>query len=433
MATTAIGNAVVPLASLVTMPILSYGLGVDGRGQVAAASGPLLLATTAATFGVPEAVTYLVARTPASVRVALRHGALMLVLAGLAGTAACAAVAGVLSDGDPVVGKLIVLAALALAPTLLVLVLRASAAGLHRWRLVAAEQVVSAFVRLVGIGGLAVAGHLTPLTATVVIAAAPVLGGLAYLPLRRHTSAAVAQGPVPVAPRAILGFGSRIWLGSLSGVLLSRLDQAIMTPLSGTYQLGLYAVAVSISDVALVVNSAMRDVTFASDAAQRDDSRLTASARISFFLSLLIGLALAAALPWGMPLLFGPGFAAAVPAGFILLAAVVLITPGSIAGAGLSARGRPGLRSTSLFVACVINVVALFVLVPPLGAVGAALATLVGNMVSGWLNILFLHRVGGTPIRHFWGLRRSDLRIIGDKAGAVLSRVHRTPDRQVAP
>ena len=63
----------------------------------------------------------------------------------------------------------------------------------------------------------------------------------------------------------------------------------------------------------------------------------------------------------------------------------------------------------------------------------AALATLVGNMVSGWLNILFLHRVGGTPIRHFWGLRRSDLRIIADKAGAAVSRLRRTPDRRVAP
>jgi O-antigen/teichoic acid export membrane protein len=61
MAMTALGNAVTPVAALVTLPILSYTLGVTGRGEIAAATAPLLLAVTAATFGIPEAVAYLVA------------------------------------------------------------------------------------------------------------------------------------------------------------------------------------------------------------------------------------------------------------------------------------------------------------------------------------------------------------------------------------
>jgi O-antigen/teichoic acid export membrane protein len=416
MITTALGNAVTPAAALISMPILTYALGVDGRGQIAAATAPLLLATTAATFGVPEAVTYLVAKTPATLRFARRRGAALIALAGVLGTLVSIAASPILAADTPGLGRLIVIASLALLPTLLVLILRASASGLHAWRLVAMEQAISAVIRLVAIAALALSGHLTPTTATIVIAIAPVIGGLAYLELPKL--AELARGAEPhsvVGYRPVVSYGSRIWLGSLSGVLLSRLDQVVMTPLSSAYQLGLYAVAVNISDVALILHSAVRDVTFASDAAARDDDRLCASARISGAASIVFGVVLAACIPFGLPLLFGRDFAPAIPSAFVLLVAVVMVTPGSIAGAGLSARGRPGLRSMSLLVASIVNVIALFLLVPSMGAMGAAIATLIGNVTTSQLNIFSMSRVNGIAAKRFYGLRRSDVRLVRAK------------------
>jgi O-antigen/teichoic acid export membrane protein len=144
-------------------------------------------------------------------------------------------------------------------------------------------------------------------------------------------------------------------------------------------------------------------------------------------MSLAIGLILAACLPFGLPLLFGADFSPAVPAAFILLAAVVLVIPGSIAGAGLSARGRPGMRSLSLLAACVLNVGALFLLVPSLGAVGAALATLIGNIVASQLNIVCINRVSGIPLRSFYGFRRSDLGIISTKGRDAVAAIRNHP------
>ncbi len=443
MTLTALGNAVAPIAALATTPILSYALGVTGRGELAAATAPLLLGVTASTFGLPEAIMNLVARRPSALVAAIRRGALLITLAGLIGTAIVIGCAGLLSGGSASVQHLVVLASLALVPSLLVLVLRAGAAGLHQWRLVAMEQVIVAVARLGGVAGLAVAGVLTPLTATIVMALAPVVSGVVYLPLirrRRELVAALQQRSAdPSVPDAakgrhrpaeseapypvLLSFGTRVWFGSLSGVLLSRLDQVMVTPLSNAYELGLYVAAVNISDVALVLNSAMRDVTTTADAADRDDDRLSASARISFLLSLILGGALAVLLPFGLPLLFGADFAPAVTPGWILLAAVVLITPGSIAGAGLSARGRPELRTLSLALACIINIVLLFALVPTFGAVGAALATLAGNLVCGVSNLLLLSRTSRIPLRRFLGVRRSDLRIIVDKGAGLVRSV----------
>ena len=205
----------------------------------------------------------------------------------------------------------------------------------------------------------------------------------------------------------------RIWIGALSGVVLSRLDQVIMTPLSSSYQLGLYAVAVSISDVTLILHSAMRDVIFATDASARDNERLCASTRISGLLSICLGTFLAVLVPFGIPVFFGQDFSPAIPSAFWLLAAVVLATPGSIAGAGLSARGRPGLRSLALAFAAVVNILALVVLVPLLGAVGAAIATLVGNLVASQINIISIVRVSGIRMREFYGIRRVDVAVIG--------------------
>lgn len=432
MTMTALGNAVAPIAALASTPILSYALGVTGRGELAAATAPLLLGVTASTFGLPEAVMNLVARRPAALVTAMRRSALLITLAGLIGTAVVIGCAGLLSGGSPSVQHLIVLASLALVPSLLVLVLRAGAAGLHQWRLVALEQVVVAVARLGGVAALAIAGALTPLTATMVMALAPVVAGVVYVPLIRRrrelVAALLARMAAPpdgedaaAAPYPqMLSFGTRVWFGSLSGVLLSRIDQVLVTPLSSAYELGLYVAAVNISDVALVLNSAMRDVTTTADAADRDDDRLSASARISFLLSFVLGAGLALLLPFGIPLLFGHDFAPAVTPGWILLAAVVLITPGSIAGAGLTARGRPELRTLSLAIACVINIALLFALVPTLGAVGAALATLVGNLVCGVSNLLLLARTSRIPLRHFLGVRRSDLQIIVDKSGGLL-------------
>jgi O-antigen/teichoic acid export membrane protein len=425
-ATTVAGNAVAPAVALVTMPILAYVLGVEGRGELAAATAPLILAATASTFGLPEAVTHLIARAPATMSRVTRLGTTYIATCGLVVTAACIASAGVLAGSHTGVRPLIVAAILALVPTLMVVVLRGCAAGLQRWRLVALEQASAALLRLTGIVVLALTGALTPFSATMVIALAPVAAGLAYLPLLGHARRSVELGPgSPAVTRSLVGFGSRVWIGSLSGVLLARLDQVLMTPLSDARQLGLYAVVVGIADVTLIIHMAVRDVTFAADSAAADDRRLCAAARITWFCSLVLASTIAVALPVGLPLLFGAGFAAALPAGLVLLAAVVAAAPGSIAGAGLSARGRPGLRSLALAVAVAVNVVLLVILVPAHGALGAAVATLAGNVAASALSVWWMSRLGGVPVTSFLGIRRTDLLLLADRvralAGAVLA------------
>lgn len=403
-----LGNLVGPVAGLASAPILAQTLGVNGRGEVAAGTAPLLLAAAIATIGLPESITYVVARDRQVIARALRNGSLILSLSGLVAMGATILAAPLIAGSEPGLVPLIILGACATVPHILVAGLRGAAAGMGRWDLVAWDRSIGPVLRLIVIGVLALLGSLSVPLATAAIAFSPIAGGLVYLGLVRKAPPSRSLDPsrlTPTRPRHLLSYGSRIWIGGISGVLLMRLDQVLMIPLAGARELGLYVVAVTISELPLIVNTAIREVIFAIDANDRRDERVGSAARISFFASGCVGLGLAIPAPWWIPFLFGAGFEAAVPTCLVLLLAVVIGTPGSVAGAALSARGRPELRSISLIIACIVNAAAIVVLAPMLGALGAALATLLGNIISANLNIFFL-------TRHESSLRQSDFYLV---------------------
>lgn len=403
-----LGNVAGPLAGLASAPILAHALGVDGRGEVAAATAPFLLISTLATLGIPEAATYFVAKNERVFRTVRARASLVLVLTGILATGLGLAIAPLLAVDDPNLVTLIMFASLAIVPTVLVGLLRGVAAGLAMWTSVAIERALGPMIRLIAIVVLAVTGGLDVVTATICIVVSPVLGGVIYLVHRsriKHSS----DSPVP-SHVALLNYGSRVWLGSVAGVLLMRIDQVLMVPLSSTYQLGLYVVAVTISELPLVVNTAVREVMFASDARSTVDSRLTRAARISLVVCLIVAVAIAAPSVWWVPLLFGEGFREAIPTMLILLVGVIAGIPGSIAGSGLSARGLPQLRSYSLVVAFMVNLIVVLLLVPVWGAAGAALATVLGNVVSSNINVIQMKRRFGVPFWSFYLIRVQDLR-----------------------
>ncbi|WP_243844310.1 oligosaccharide flippase family protein [Salinibacterium sp. ZJ454] len=423
MVVAGIGNLLPPLATLAIAPVLAQTLGVVGRGELAAATAPYLLALSIATLGIPEALTQTVARFPSLARVLLPRATWIVALAGIVASAAIALAAPLLSRGSSELAILIIIAAVATAPALVISVLRGLASGLHAWKSVALERALSGAFKAVPVIILASTSHLTAMTATVCLAFAPVLAGVAYVGLRRITPKQIS-GSETHRPRfrALLSYGFRTWIGSISGILLLRVDQVLMTPLSSAYQLGLYAVAVNVSEVPLIVNTAVREVMFSADASDNDDKKLSAAARISSLICVIIAGLLIGTVAFWLPFLFGMDFVEAIPVAVVLIFAVALGVPGSIAGSGLSARGRPELRSLSILIACVVNIGLIFVLVPTWGALGAAVATLCGNLLSSNGNIYFAQRFLGISWTSFYGIRRSDLSILRTLLVRLLTR-----------
>ena len=274
-------------------------------------------------------------------------------------------------------------------------------------------------LRLLVLLPLWLTGHLTPFTAVVVLAAMPVMGAIAYLWLPRRLPPAEVDTEKVASKKAITGYGMRLWIGTISGVLLSRVDQTLITPLSSAYQLGLYVVAVNVSEIPLIIHRSVRDVTFVTDAHRSQDAKLAASARISTLICTVVALGLGPddGLVAARPVRGGvrPGGAhrgAAARGGRAQHPGVDRRRRPERARPAGAAQHRPGDRVR-------VNVGLLVVLVSEYGALGAAWATVLGYLLSSGLNQFFLKRLFGVSMLSFYGIRRSDLGILRRYAAGV--------------
>lgn len=411
------GHAAPPLAALITAPMLAQALGANDRGLVAAVTSPVLLLAALASFGLPDVMTVVIGRSRLLSRVALSRAFVVALCLSLALGVAVMAVVYVT---QPSAVALLFSIALPSIPLLGVVALaRGAAIGNRSWTLVGSERVIGAAARLAPIWVLFARDELSVAIAVAILSYGPAVGGLAYiflfrqLPSRGQTPAGGEPESSTVSYNSLINFGGRLWIGTVAGVLLSRADQALFVTVGGTLSaLGVYAVAVALGEIPAVANQAIRELILSREAERSDDDRLMTVSRLSFAFSVCLGLIIALALPVGVPALFGASFEGAVLPTVILLAAAAIAAPGTIAGTRLTAHGYPGLRSTSLLVALVINIGLVFALVPPLGAIGAALATLGANLAGMSLNIYFVRRSWRTPIFAYFIPQRSDLALL---------------------
>jgi O-antigen/teichoic acid export membrane protein len=336
------------------------------------------------TFGIPEALTHYVAAKSGEQKTYLKHALQMSLLGSIVGVLIIQIFAFWLSGSDEQNATYLKIASLTLVPTSLVTVLRAHSAGLGNWGLIAFEKLLGALSITIGITVLALFSFVSILNAVVLIACGPIIGGFVYIPFLFRGG---REKPQRFLRKQVNTFALKFWPGVIGGAFLMRLDQSILLPLSNSFEVGIYFVAVSISEAPLLINRSIRDTIYTLDSKSHSIERLRKASSISGVLTLAAALVLGILSYHFIDEVFGAEFREALPVLFILLIASVLGNPGSIAGMILSSRGRPELRSRSLILGAVFNVVLLLLLAPNYGAVGAAVATLIGNIVVASINV----------------------------------------------
>jgi O-antigen/teichoic acid export membrane protein len=422
----AAANGTAILTGLLTGPVLARTLGVDGRGLLAAVLVPLSLASGLTLLSAGEYATQQVAR---GVRASTAFVSLVpLVLAGAgAGALVLLLVAEPLSDGESIVRDWLVVGALSLPLGVLVPLGIGVAGGLERWGVVAACQSAPPLLYAVSVGVLAVLGELTVGTAVASFLVTSVLGALPLLVLRR--------GPPSSRPRfdrAVLSGGGAYGLRALGGMLAitlnTRLDQMLMLSLSSARQLGLYAVAVTIAGIATSLIVSLGGAMVPRVAAG-DRALVARACRTS------IGLAAGSCCLFGiltypvLLVLFGREFTEALPMALVLLLAQVPGVGSLVLGYGLRASGFPGRVSIADVSALVVTLPALFLLVPRLGGLGAALASLCAYALTFVVLALVARTQLGVGMRDMMVPRKGEMLDIGRRiAGAVRARIKPTSD-----
>ncbi len=238
----------------VAVLIVARGLGPAGRGTVAFITVAALVVAHMAGLGVGEATTVLSARHPARRPVLLANALVYFLSAGL--TAGTLAFLGLLLSGIEPAGvgtpELVILA-FGIVSCAVGEAGYSFLIGVERLRQLAfitgcASWVYAGLVFVLWAGpGLTVGRAALAWTATEALRA-----GVLMTLSRRGTIVGLPDRRLLVEE---IGFGLRLWVGSLARFLNFRTDQILMGFLTTETALGFYAVAVNVSEVLLYLPS----------------------------------------------------------------------------------------------------------------------------------------------------------------------------------
>ena len=409
-----LSSFVVPAGGVLTAPILAQALGATGRGELAAAMAPAALILPVATLGLPDAITSLLAKQPHLTRRALAGATFVTSALGVLCLIGALVALPFLSAGNSELARLIVFSTAMTIPALVVGPFRGAAVGRQMWGFVAVERVVNALLRIIVFGVLWMLGDLTVFSALLVSCVTPLVAALIYCRLLTRPPQQTDRD-VPFAGgtlKPLVSFGAKIWFGAVAEMLLGRIGQILMTPLSSTRDLGLYIVASTISDVLLVVAVAIQGALYGLNSRSNDASRVTATARLTLVVGFVPGVLIACTLHWWIRPVFGAEFAGAVIPTVMLLASALICIPGLMAAAGLSAWKRPALRSIGLVVSLVVNLSAFILLVPTFGVIGACLTSILTNVIMTGFMVTVASRIMKVPALDFVVPQRGDIELL---------------------
>jgi O-antigen/teichoic acid export membrane protein len=240
----------------------------------------------------------------------------------------------------------------------------------------ARQRIVSANLAVVS----AILCGIAAPRADVLLLALTLVTLVTVLPLARRLPA-IADLSRSVSPAAamhrVLPFGLIV----LGTVAYYRAGTIVLAALGDDQETAAFGVAATLAFGLLMVPNAITTALLPRLAAERDSAEVVACARRALVWTLAISVpmaACAAALaPWVLPFLLGSDYALAAPAFALLCVGVPIIATSGVIGTTVIAVGRLGVLGLQVACTLLLNLAALAVLAPPLGAVGAALATVI--------------------------------------------------------
>lgn len=218
--------------------------------------------------------------------------------------------------------------------------------------------------------------------------------------------------------RPMIGFGLTGQSGNLAQLLNYRLDSYLVLALVGRADVAYYAIATAAAEALWFLPTAVSTVLLPGlTRAQADEAgRFTAfTARLTLAISLGGALAIAMLAPVMLPLVFGESYTRSVPALYALLPGAVAASLTKVLASYIFGSGRVGINTGVAFLALSVTLALDLLLIPPLGIVGAALASSASYLTSMLLTLWFFRRLSGSPVVDALLPKASDLAEINEQ------------------
>jgi O-antigen/teichoic acid export membrane protein len=244
------------------------------------------------------------------------------------------------------------------------------------------------------------AGYVVLILAALALGAADVAGfGVAYLlshvpPLALALLLCLGAGwgswrAQRTTMRRLLRYGARIHLGNVVNMLNGRIDQMLVASALSAAAMGLYVVAVTLSQVTATLANSIAMVAWpraaAADAATRP-AVIGQFLRLTLVLMIGATALLFAIAPWVVTALFGQAFAETTPIVRILLLGAPPIALREFFVLAFKAYDRTLAISKGELATLVVNAALLAILIPGFGLTGAAVA----YVATRWASVLYL-------------------------------------------
>lgn len=211
----------------------------------------------------------------------------------------------------------------------------------------------------------------------------------------------------------MLQYGIRGNVGQLAQFLNYRLDSLLLAVIAGPQAVGIYATATSVAESTGYISSAVAVAAYPRLAAD-GEALVDVLTRWSVVLTLVSAVLLALASPLLIPALFGSAFSGAILPMDLLLPGVVALAPARLLSVAITARGHPGLASAPFVAAVGVTIVLDVLLIPELGAFGAALASSCAYAVAAAIIVLTYRALTAASVRGLLVLNRRDILAVSD-------------------
>jgi O-antigen/teichoic acid export membrane protein len=398
---TYMANLGVALLSLVNVLVVARALGPAGRGDVAFLIAVALVSGHLVSLSLHESNANLGAGEP-GLRPPLATNSLLFAF----GLGAVAAVVVVLLTAivPPVGGEVdrsLLLVALACIPAVLVkLYLGLLVQADYGFAVTNAAWLAGPLTTALANGALAAAGAITVTTAIAAWAGGQLLGAaLLCAYVARH--AGFGRPSLQLARRS-LAFGLKAHVGRLMQVGNYRADQWLVGAIAGSRELGLYSIAVAWAELLSYIPGVLVLVQRPDLVRARADEAARRAARVCRA-AFLVSAAAAAALIVTAPALcagvFGERFRGSIGELRVLALGAFGVVALELLTNVLTAQRKPMLGSAAFGVAFATTIVLDLLLIPPLGGMGAAIATAVAYTAGGIAAALIFARVMGRSLR----------------------------------
>jgi O-antigen/teichoic acid export membrane protein len=426
-----IANALILVCGVLTSLLSAWALGPAGRGDLLVIMLWPPVCAYLVTFGLTAAHRYYVAKDPSCVSTLFSNSIVFGLIMGLAAFAlAEIVVPHLVGHRSAETMRLVRIYLINIPAALIQSLMLGMLEGGRRFGWAGASRLVFFVIQACGYTLLWLPGQLTlrNATFTVIMAqfSAMLLALMAVIrELKPHWQPSWSKGKVA------LDYGLRYFPGSLADFTTMRLDQLLLGGFASSAAIGLYFVAVRISEITTVLGSAVADALLPEVAASKQPGTGERLLGKSFRLTLYAHLVLLVPLWFGTPIIlryvYGEAFMAATDSLRILLLASVVLGAGGIAISALNGFGYPGLSTIARVTSATVTVISLLILLPRLGIVGAALASLFGysaTLIVALFCLLNRRELG------FWKLlkpRREDIPLAHLRS-LLRFQLVRTPD-----